>query len=361
MRMRRLQFRLAVAVGAMAALCGSAIHGSSAAAQSEIPQRISFQIATGSSTGTYFPVGALLSEVLSHPPGVTRCEAVNACGPAGLIVSTMASQGSVANVISVNAGMINSGFAQADVVSLAMEGRGPFRKAGPAKSLRVIADLYGEDLHLVASNQSKISTVAELRGKRVSLSPEGSGTIVTARAILAAYGLSEKSIRPNYDSPEDAADLMRRGKLDAFFLVGGTPVSLVQDLVTEGAAHLVPITGAGLKRLQRESPYLETHVIPKDAYGHSPAVDSLSVDALWITDEAQPERLIYGMLKALYSPTNRPALQAARQGLHFLDASYGARMAPAPLHSGAVRFFTEAGLLKPEVKETTPKPGVRKT
>ncbi len=359
--MKTLHFRLAFAVCAAIAFCGSAIRASSAAEQAETPQRISFEIATGSSTGTYFPVGALLSEVLSHPPGVGRCETANACGPAGLIVSTMASQGSVANVVSVNAGMINSGFAQADVVSLAMEGRGPFRKTGPAKSLRVIADLYGEDLHLVAANQSKISAVAELRGKRVSLSPEGSGTIVTARAILAAYGLSEKAIHPNYDSPEDAANLMRQGKLDAFFLVGGTPIALVQELVADGTAHLVPITGPGLKRLLRESPFLETHLIPRDAYGHSPATDSVSVDALWITDEAQPDRLIYGMLKALYNPANRAALQAARQGLHFIEASYGPKMAPAPLHTGAVRFFTEAGLLKPEVKETPPKIRVRKT
>jgi hypothetical protein len=361
MRMNGLQFLVAVALCAMVAVCGAAIRASSAVAQTDLPQRISFEIATGSGTGTYFPVGALLSEVLSHPPGVARCEAANSCGPAGLIVSTMASQGSVANVISVNAGMINSGLAQADVVAMAMEGRGPFRKTGPAKSLRVIADLYGEDLHLVAANPSKIATVADLRGKRVSLSPEGSGTIVTARAILAAYNLSERTVHPNYDSPEDAADLMRKGKLDAFFLVGGTPISLVEDLVADGTAHLVPIAGTGLKRLLRESPFLDTHVIPKGSYNGLPAVDTLSVDALWITDEQQPERLIYGMLKALYNPANRPALQAARQGLHFVEVSYGPKMAPAPLHSGAARYFTEAGLLKPEVKEAPSKTPDRKT
>ena len=331
-----------------------------AAQAAETAQRISFQIATGSSTGTYFPVGALLSEVLSHPPGVGRCENANACGPAGLIVSTMASQGSVANVISVNDGMINSGLAQADVVSLAMEGKGPFRKTGPAKSLRVIADLYGEDLHLVAANRAKIDDVAQLRGKRVSLSPEGSGTIVTARAILAAYGLSEKAIKPNYDSPEQAIELLRTGKLDAFFLVGGTPISLVQDLIADGMAHLVPITGPGLKRLLRDEHYLEPHVIPKDAYEHSPAVETLSVDALWVTDETQPDRLIYGILKALYNPANRQALQSARQGLHFIEASFGPKLTPAPLHPGATRYFSEVGLLKAEQKETPARP-VRKS
>jgi hypothetical protein len=263
----------------------------------------------------------------------------------------MASQGSVANVISVNDGMINSGLAQADVVSLAMEGKGPFRKTGPAKSLRVIADLYGEDLHLVAANRAKIDDVMQLRGKHVSLSPEGSGTIVTARAVLGAFGLSEKTIKPNYDSPEQAIELLRAGKLDAFFLVGGTPIRLVEDLIADGTAHLVPITGPGLRRLLKDEHYLEPHSIPKGAYDHSPAVDTLSVDALWITDETQPDRLIYGMLKALYNPANRQALQSARQGLHFIEAPFGPKLTPAPLHPGSARFFNEAGLLKAEQKE----------
>jgi TRAP transporter TAXI family solute receptor len=349
MRRRNLPGRLTVTAGALIALCFSATFTSTFAAQAaDSPQRISFQIATVSSTGTYFPVGALLSEVLSHPPGVARCESVNACGPAGLIVSTMASQGSVANVISVNAGMISSGLAQADVVSSAMEGRGPFRKTGPTRSLRVIADLYGEDLHLVAATSAKIENVGDLRGKRVSLSLEGSGTILTARTILAAYGLTEKTVRPNYDSPENAADLMREGRLDAFFLVGGTQINLVQELLADGTAHLVPIAGPAITRLLRNEHYLEPHTIPKGAYGNTPAVETLSIDALWVTDESEPDQLIYGMLKALYNPANRPAFQAVRQGSHFIELSLGAKPARAPLHTGALRYFTEAGLIKPE-------------
>ena len=349
--MRTTKLRATALAGAVCALCASALSSPCVAAEAaDVPQRIPFQIATGSSTGTYFPVGALLSEVLSHPPGVTRCEAANACGPSGVIISTLASQGSVANVISVNTGMISSGLAQADVVSLAMDGRGPFRKTGPAKNLRVIADLYGEDLHLLAANRSRISSVADLRGKRVSLSPEGSGTAVTARAVLAAYGIPEKAIRPNFDSPEDAADLLREGKLDGLFLVGGVPSKVAQELIAGGVAHLVSLTGPGLKRLVKEDSYLDPHGIPKGAYGNSSEVETVSVDALWITGASEPENLIYGILKALYNPANRPTIQAARQGTHFVEASYGAKPAPAPPHPGAYRFFSEAGLMKPTAK-----------
>ena len=310
------------------------------------PQRIAFQISTGSTTGTYFPIGTMLAQLLSHPPGVGRCEAANACGPSGLIVSTRASQGSIANVLSVNSGMTTSGLAQTDVVALAVAGQGPFKKTGPARQLRVIANLYGEDSHLIAAKRANIKSVADLRGKRVSLSSENSGTIVTARAVLTAYKLTEKNMVPNYDTAEKAVDLLQSGKLDALFFVGGTPVNLLQQLLDEDVAVLVPINGDGLKRLLAKEPYLSAHTIPKGTYGNIPDVETVSVDALWVTDESEPDPLIYGILKALYNPANRATLQAGRMGTHFLDPALGAKDGSAPLHPGAARYFTEAGILR---------------
>ncbi len=318
------------------------------------PQRVAFQISTGSTTGTYFPVGAMLAQLLSHPPGVGRCETANICGPSGLIVSTRASQGSVANLLAVNSGMVTSGIAQADVVAAAVAGQGPFRKTGAIKQLRVIANLYGEDLHLIAAKKSKIKSVADLRGKRVSLSTEGSGTNVTARAVLAAYRIADKSIVPNYDSSDKAVDLLQMGKLDAVFFVGGTPVNLLQPLLDEDVAVLIPITGDGLKRLLAKEPTLTAHTIAKGTYGNVPAVDTVSVDALWITDASEPDNLIYGILKALYNPANRGVLQSGRLGSHFLDLASGAKDATTPLHPGALRFFTEAGIVKPAQKAALP-------
>jgi len=358
MQAKKLSLSWTFAAGAVAAALGLMVMlaAQSLAQTSDSPQRIAFQISTGSTTGTYFPVGSLMAQLLSHPPGVGRCEAANICGPSGLIVSTRASQGSVANVLAVNSAMVTSGLAQTDVVALAVAGQGPFRKVGPSKQLRVIANLYGEDVHLVAAKKAKIKSVADLRGKRVSLSSEGSGTIVTARAILAAYRLTEKMLIPNYDSAEQAVDLLQAGKIDALFFVGGTPVSLLQQLLDEDVAVLVPIDGLGLKRLLAKEPYLSAHTIPKGTYGVAPAVETVSVDGLWITDASQPDNLIYGMLKALYNPANRAVLQAGRQGSHFMDPATGAKDGAAPLHPGAVRYFTEMGLLKPPEKAALPAP-----
>ncbi|HXJ00023.1 MAG TPA: TAXI family TRAP transporter solute-binding subunit, partial [Micropepsaceae bacterium] len=110
MQAKRRSALLSLAAVAVLAIASTMMLADDAPAQIiESPQRISFQISTGSTTGTYFPVGSLLAQLLSHPPGVGRCEAANICGPSGLIVSTRASQGSVANVLAVNSGMVTSG------------------------------------------------------------------------------------------------------------------------------------------------------------------------------------------------------------------------------------------------------------
>jgi TRAP transporter TAXI family solute receptor len=354
-RRRRSSFlslaaRAAVVLGLAAALAGTSV-----AQGVDPPPRISFQISTGSTTGTYFPIGQRLAQLLSHPPGVGRCEAVDTCGPAGLIVSTRASEGSVANLIAVNSSAVDSGLAQTDVVAMAVAGQGPFRRTGPARQLRVIADLYGEDVHLIAAKTAKIGSVADLKGKRVSLSTEGSGTINTARSVLAAYRLTERTITPNYDSADKAIDLLQNGMLDAIFFVGGTPVNLIEQLLDEGVAVLVPIDGAGRERLLKSEPYLSAHVIPEGAYTGVRAVETVSVDALWVTDASQPDTLIYGIVKALFNPANRAALDMEKVGTHFIEVG-SAVNASAPLHPGAARYYTEIGLLKPNEKAALPPP-----
>jgi TRAP transporter TAXI family solute receptor len=141
--------------------------------------------------------------------------------------------------------------------------------------------------------------------------------------------------------------MLQAGQLDAMFYVGGTPVSLVEQLLDENVAVLVPIDGDGRKRLLARQPSLSSHVIAQGIYPDAPPIETVSVDALWITDATQPDNLIYGIDKALYNPANRNALAAQRVGAHFMEPDAGSRNAVAPLHPGAARFFTEAGTLRP--------------
>ena len=311
------------------------------------PRRIAFQISTGATLGTFFPVGELLAGLLSHPPGIGRCETEYLCGPAGLIVNTRTTLGSIANVQAVNSGLTNSAVAQIDVVKMAIAGEGPFAGSGRTAQIRVIANLYGQDVHLVAAADADILNVADLRGKRVSISNENSDTIIIVRAILAAYRLPEWRFVANFDPADRAAQLLRNGELDAFFFVGGTPVTLIEQLLSDGVAVLIPIDGAGRDRLLAQQDYLSVHTIPQDTYSATPPVDTVSVEMLWITHVEQPDDLIYAMTKALYHPLNRAMIEPRVLGTNFLELDVAAENAVAPLHLGAARFFTEAGVLGP--------------
>jgi TRAP transporter TAXI family solute receptor len=328
----------ALAVGAIALF---AVGASLGLAQTVVP-RTSFLIATGPSGGTYFPVGQTIAGIISNPPGVDRCQLPDACGPRGLIASARTSDGAVENVLAVNSGSVDSGLAQADVVFDAEHGRGAFRKSGKLSHIQILAGLFSEDLHLVVAAKSKITTVNGLKGKRVSLGVEDSGTGVTVQAVLAAYGLSERAMKASHDPVDAEAEQLQAGKLDAFFFVGAAPVPLVSELVAHGAARLVAIDGSGRSRLIKMVSTIQADSIPANTYPGTGATQTVRVRALWIVRDSVPSPLAYSILKALYNPENRddldtiPATRAIR-----LDNA--ARDLPAPLHPGAVRFFRESG------------------
>jgi TRAP transporter TAXI family solute receptor len=218
--------------------------------------RIPFQIATGSTTGSFFPVGEAIAGLISHPLGVTRCDTANVCGPAGLIITARTSEGTLDNVLSVNNGDVESGLAQSDVVAAAVKGQGPFRPKGKQSHVRVIASLFSEDVHLVVSTESKIDSVAGLKGKRVSFGLPGSGVGFTADEILKAYDVPLARMRRFMLDTPAAMDELKQGRIDAFFAVSGVPLDGLGDLLASHAARLVPITGPGRTHLTKNQPAL---------------------------------------------------------------------------------------------------------
>lgn len=301
--------------------------------------RIPFQIATGSTTGTFFPVGEAIAGLISHPPGVTRCDTPNVCGPAGLIITARTSEGTLDNVLSVNNGNVDSGFAQSDVVSAAVKGRGPFRTKGKQSNVRVIASLFSEDVHLVVAADSKIDSVADLRGKRVSFGLPGSGVGFTADEVLRAYNVPLARMRRFMLDTPSAMDELKQGRIDAFFAVSGVPIDGLSDLLSSHAVKLVPITGEGRTQLLKNQPALETAVMN---YPGQPPVGTIATRALWIVRDSVPDSLVYGITRALFNPANRQALTASHPSAREIGLNTAALMPPAPLHPGAARFYAEA-------------------
>ena len=323
----------------VALVIGALLTGGKLGLGDSAPTRISFQIATGSTEGVYFPVGQAMAGLISHPLGVGRCDTATVCGPAGVILSARTSEGSADNLRSVNNGVVDSGFADGDVIAAAVAGKGAFRR--PARHLRVIAALFSEEAHLVVAAKSSIHSVADLRGRRVLLGPPGSGVEARTRIILAAYQIRAREIV----SADAGAQMLKDGRIDAYVAVAGVPLESVRDLIARHVARLVPIDGEGRDRLIQMVPQLFPATIAAGAYPGTGAVDTVATRAYWVTRDSESDPLIYGMTRALFNPANRAALAASHPSARDIELDNAASNPPAALHSGAARFYREKGKL----------------
>ena len=292
-----------------------------------------FRIGTGGTAGTYYPVGGMIANAVSVP---------------GKIAATaQASNGSLANVTGVAGGAMESGFSQADVASWAYKGNGIFEGKPNVPGLRLIANLYPESVHVVVKKGSGIRSVADLKGKRVALDEPGSGTLVNVRAILAAYGVTEKDIKPEYIKPNQAGDKMKDGSLDAFFFTGGAPAGAIAELASAGGGvDILPIDGPQAEALKKSSGFFADDVIAADTYKGVGQVKTLAVGAQWVTSDKADAALVYEITKALFSDAGQKALAAGHAKGKFITKENAVKGAGIPFHPGAEKFYREAGLIK---------------
>jgi len=242
-----------------------------------------FSIGTGGTAFTYYPVGGVIANAISKPPGSRECGKGGSCGVDGLIASAVSSRGSVDNVNAIISGLRNSGFAQSDVAYWAYTGTGTMEGKEPAQELRTIAALFEEHIHLVALADSGINSVGDLKGKRVSLDEPGSGTFVDAKLILEANGLAIDDVSPEALKGNAAAEALRNGKIDAFFVVAGYPTGAIVELASAAKIKMVPIDGAGAAALTDKYGFFAASDIPAGTYEGVDAVSTVSVGAQWFT------------------------------------------------------------------------------
>lgn len=292
-----------------------------------------FRIGTGGTAGTYYPVGGMIANAVSQP---------------GKIVATaQASNGSLANVTAIAGGSLESGFSQADVATWAQKGTGIFEGKPNVPGLRLIANLYPESVHVVVKKGAGIKTVADLKGKRVALDEPGSGTLVNARAILAAYGLKESDIKPEYIKPNQAGDKLKDGSLDAFFFTGGAPAGAIAELASAGGGiEILPIEGAAAEALKKTSGFFSDDVIAAETYKGVGAVKTLAVGAQWVTSDKADANTVYEITKALFSDAAQKQLAAGHAKGKFITKENAVKGAGIPFHPGAEKFYREAGLIK---------------
>ena len=305
-----------------------------------------FSIGTGGVGGTYFPLAGAVANSISNPPGSRPCDEGGSCGVPGLVAVAQSSHGSGANVAAIISGDLDSGFSQADVAYWAYSGTGMFEGQEPMRDLRVIAALYPEHVHLVASKASGIATVADLKGKRVSLDKTDSGTYPDAVLILEAFGLTEADVTVENLQPAAAAEAFREGRLDALFFVSGYPARAVGELAKSGEMVLIPIAGPEVDQMLLEHSFFTKDKIPDGVYRNVQGVETVAVGAQWLTSLEQNEDLIYGIAEALWNDAARQLLDVGHaKGLSVTRQTALDGIA-IPLHPGAERFYRESGMIK---------------
>jgi uncharacterized protein len=319
---------LGVAVVAVFALASAARADSEARADDVT----FFRIGTGGTGGTYYPIGTLLARPLN-------------VAVRGVVAVAEASNGSVSNVRMIGSGQLEAGLAQADVAYWAYTGTGAFKGQAPIATLRAIANLYPESIHIVARKNAGIRRVRDLRGRRVSLDEAASGSIVEARIVLAAYGLAESDLDPEYIKPNLAIEKMTQGALDAFFFVGGYPAPSIAAFAEAGGAALVPIDGAQADDLVAHYRFLTKSVLPAGVYGMRKPTPTLEVGAQLLVSATMPDDLVYKVTRTLWQKETLDALARGHPKGALIRPETALKGIAIPLHPGAERYYRSVGAL----------------
>lgn len=304
-----------------------------------------FRIGTGSTAGTYFPIGGIIANAISKPPGSRECDLGGSCGVTGLIAVAQSTRGSVANLDAIHKSQLESGLSQADVAFWAYNGNGIFKSNGAMSSLRAVANLFPESVHLVVSRDSGIRSMADLSGKRISVDREGSGTRVDAVLILEAYGIAPSDLELFSLPAGEASDALRAGEIDGFFFVAGAPAAAVTQLAMDSLITLVPITGTEVEDLLWIYPFFGKSEIPSGTYFNVPQTETLSVGAQLIVSESLSEDLVYEITRALWNENTEKLLIDGHPKGALIRPETALVGLAIPLHPGAERWYREQNLL----------------
>ncbi len=302
-----------------------------------------WRIGTGGAGGTYYPIGGLIANAISNPPGSRPCDKGGSCGVAGLVAIAVSTNASVANVNAIQAGQLDAGLAGAQSVVQGYNGEGKFE--GDAKDkVRVIANLYPEDLHLVTPKGVKLSSLNDLNGLKIGVAAAGSGTQVTVRKILEHYSIKADE---NELGLSQSSQRLADGQLDAFFYAGGTPFAALIQLGSAKGFELYNFTDDERKAINEIIPFYVESTIPAGTYESIEYdVATMAVNGQLITSVDQPEDLVYDITKALWNDNTRKLLDKGHSKGKAIRMETALNGVLIPLHPGAEKFYKEAGMIK---------------
>lgn len=292
-------------------------------------------IGTGGVTGVYYPTGGAISRMVNAK-----------YDEYGIKATVESTGGSVYNINAVMSGDLDFGIAQSDRQFQAYNGIAEWEETGAQEDLRAVFSIHPESVTLVASVESGIESVADLKGKRVNLGNPGSGNLGNARDVLEAAGLTEDDVQAEAVKAVEAPGLLNDGRIDAFFYTVGHPNGNIKE-ATAGRVkvRIVNIDGDVLKTMTDKYSYYAAARIPKSEYPMAANTEdpvTVGVKATLVTSASVSEDVVYAITKEVFENFESfKGLHPAYQVLNKEDMLSGLS---APIHPGALKYYEEAGL-----------------
>ena len=290
-------------------------------------------IATGGTGGVYYPMGGGLAEVINnHVEGYSATAEVTGA--------------SVENMGLIATGDADLALALADTVQQAQTGTGRF-EGQQLEMLRGLASMYANMVHIVALEGSGITTLEDLRGKRVSVGAPGSGTEVNAEAILTANGISYDDIEEQRLNFNETADALANGDIDAGFWSVGAPTSSILNLATTNDIVIIELTEEQFAAAQAADATFARTTLAGGTYEDAPNdIAVLGIPNVLVVSSEMPDDLAYRITKAMYE--NIADLRAVHPAANETTIEFTMVATPIPLHPGAIRYYEEVGAQIPD-------------
>lgn len=250
-------------------------------------------IATGGTAGTYYPIGGAIADILNK---------------SGMNAAAQSTGASVANINMLRDKQVELAIVQNDITYYAVNGQEMFEEK--VEGLNAIASLYPETCQFVTRQDSGITDISQLKGKRVAVGAAGSGAEANARQILAAYGLTYDDVDEQFLSFAESAYALKDQTVDAAFVTAGFPTAAVQDVASQNPINVLTIDDAHFAALSQKYPFYNKIVIPANTYaGQSTDVQSVSVMAVLVANDKIDAKVGEQVTNALFD--NLDKLQAA--------------------------------------------------
>jgi uncharacterized protein len=308
-------------------LFAAALASSVAVARAAGP--IFVNILTGGTSGVYYPLGVALSQVYGRTIPEAR-------------TTVQATKASAENLNLLQSGRGELAITLGDALSLAWKGDKEAGFKAPLAKLRGVAALYPNYIHLVVRSDAGVKSIADLKGKRVSVGAPKSGTEINSRTILKAAGMTYADLgKTEYLDYAESVELIKNRQLDGTLLSSGLGVAAIRDAAATSHVVILPIPADVVKKVG-DAAY-QPCTIPAGTYtGQSAPVETACISNFLVTREGVPEELVYKMTKGLFE--NLDALVAAHKAAKAISRDHALRGMPLPLHPGAERYYREVGL-----------------